>query len=98
MVFWTYVDRDPEDKEFVKVLEKDAEKLKKKMFKLLEEDKQKVTTISTALEITGLITALAFIVGNDLVGFTLDDVAISVILAMLVAKFDELFGSCDTVA
>jgi hypothetical protein len=41
---------------------------------------------------------LAFVVGNDLFAFPFDNVAIPVILGMLVAKFDELFGSCDTVA
>ena len=63
-----------------------------------EKEKPKVTAISTALEITGLVVALAFVVGNDLFAFPFDNVAIPVILGMLVAKFDELFGSCDTVA
>ncbi len=96
MVFWTYVDRKP-DEEFNKVLKEDAEKLEKKVFRLLEE-KQKVTAINPALEITGLIIALAFLAGNDAVGMVGDDAAIPVILAMLVARFNEIFGSCDTSA
>ena len=101
MVFWTYVDRDPKNKEFVKVLEKDVEKFEKRVFRLLEKEKQKVTAINPVLEITGLIIALAFLAGDDAVGMVGDDAAIPVIpviLAMLVARFNEIFGSCDTSA
>ena len=104
MIFWTYTDNRI-DEEFVKVLEEDAKKVRDKLAKIEkkrreeeEKEKPKVTAISTALEITGLVIALAFVVGNDLFAFPFDNVAIPVILGMLVAKFDELFGSCDTVA
>ena len=104
MVFWSYTD-DRKKEKFLKAREKDAKKVKdkfeeieKKLKEQEEKEKPKVTAISTALEITGLVVALAFVVGNDLFAFPFDNVAIPVILGMLVAKFDELFGSCDTVA
>lgn len=105
MVFWTYVEKGREKPEFATILAEDAKKVKDKMEEIAkkqkekeEKEKPKVTAISTALEITGLVFALAFVVGNDLFAFPFDNAAIPVILGMLVAKFDELFGSCDTVA
>lgn len=97
MVFWTYADRDPEDTEFVKVLKEDAEELKKKMNKLLEKEGEK-GTIRTVAELVVLVFAAAIVLGDDAAGMVFDNAALIGICALIVAKWKELFGSCDTSA